>query len=129
MTTTAQLEDINLVCRECNSDFIWTVGEQQFFHDRKLKNTPKRCQECRSKKPTQPIPQQQTMRGTVKWFNAAKGFGFITAPEYERDVYVHFSSIVAHGYVSLIAGQEVEFNLVETPKGPAAAHVRILEAI
>lgn len=61
--------------------------------------------------------------GTVKWFNAEKGYGFIRPPEGE-DVFVHFSAIQASGYRSLDEGQTVEFDVVDGPKGPQAANVR-----
>jgi CspA family cold shock protein len=61
--------------------------------------------------------------GTVKWFNADKGFGFIS-PESGPDVFVHFSAIQTSGYRTLEEGQTVEFDVVEGPKGPQAANVR-----
>jgi CspA family cold shock protein len=64
--------------------------------------------------------------GTVKWFNAEKGFGFI-APESGEDVFVHFSAIQSAGYRSLDEGQVVEFDVTSGPKGPQAANVRPLE--
>lgn len=62
------------------------------------------------------------VRGTVKWFNASKGFGFI-ARENGDDVFVHFSDIEDEGFKSLAEGEEVEFEVVDSPKGPKAAHV------
>lgn len=62
------------------------------------------------------------MQGTVKWFNAEKGFGFISA-EGGNDVFVHFSAIQADGYKTLEEGQKVEFEVVEGEKGPQAANV------
>jgi len=61
--------------------------------------------------------------GTVKWFNNAKGFGFITREEGEGDVFVHFRSIQGDGYRTLDEGQAVEFTLVEGPKGLQAEDV------
>jgi cold shock protein len=61
--------------------------------------------------------------GTVKWFNADKGYGFI-APESGEDVFVHFSAIQSTGYRSLEEGQTVEFDVTQGPKGPQAANVR-----
>ena len=55
--------------------------------------------------------------GTVKWFNADKGYGFI-APESGEDVFVHFSAIQSTGYRSLDEGQTVEFDVTSGPKGP-----------
>jgi CspA family cold shock protein len=64
--------------------------------------------------------------GTVKWFNADKGFGFIARDDGD-DVFVHFSAIQASGYRSLEEGQQVEFDLVQGPKGLQAANVRLAE--
>jgi cold shock protein len=61
-------------------------------------------------------------QGTVKWFNAAKGYGFISRQSGE-DVFVHFSAIAADGYKSLNEGQAVEFDVVTGPKGLQAANV------
>ena len=62
--------------------------------------------------------------GTVKWFNNAKGFGFITRDSGD-DVFVHFRSITGDGFKSLDEGQLVEFNLVEGPKGLQAEEVAV----
>ncbi len=62
-------------------------------------------------------------KGTVKWFNDAKGFGFI-AQEGGKDVFVHFSAITATGFRSLAEGDQVEFDIVEGPKGLQAANVK-----
>lgn len=61
-------------------------------------------------------------KGTVKWFNEAKGFGFITQPDGE-DVFVHYSAIQGDGFKTLAEGQSVEFEIVEGPKGKQAANV------
>ena len=61
--------------------------------------------------------------GTVKWFNDAKGFGFIT-PESGEDLFVHFRSIQGSGFKSLTEGQQVKFELQQGPKGPSAANVQ-----
>ena len=63
------------------------------------------------------------MKGTVKWFNAEKGYGFISNDEGGEDVFVHFSAIQADGYKTLEEGQEVEFEVVQGAKGPQAANV------
>jgi cold shock protein len=61
--------------------------------------------------------------GTVKWFNDAKGFGFITPEGGARDCFVHHTAIQMQGFKSLAEGERVEFDLVDGPKGPAAENV------
>jgi CspA family cold shock protein len=63
--------------------------------------------------------------GTVKWFNAGKGYGFISR-EAGEDVFVHHSAIEVEGFRSLDEGQQVEFNVEQGPKGLQATHVRSL---
>jgi len=64
------------------------------------------------------------VRGTVKWFNSAKGFGFINEPGDARDIFVHYSAIEMDGFKTLKEGEEVEFEKVDGPKGPQAQKVR-----
>jgi CspA family cold shock protein len=64
-------------------------------------------------------------KGTVKWFNAAKGFGFIQR-ESGEDVFVHFSAIQANGYKSLDEGARVEFEVTQGPKGLQASNVEMV---
>ncbi|HET6230235.1 MAG TPA: cold shock domain-containing protein [Longimicrobiaceae bacterium] len=61
--------------------------------------------------------------GTVKWFNDAKGFGFITPESGEKDCFVHHSAIQAQGFRTLAEGERVEFTIVDGAKGPAAENV------
>jgi CspA family cold shock protein len=63
--------------------------------------------------------------GTVKWFNATKGYGFIQRAE-GKDVFVHFSAINTSGYRTLEEGQQVEFEVIQGEKGPQAQEVTIL---
>ena len=62
-------------------------------------------------------------QGTVKWFNAEKGFGFIEQDGGGADVFVHYSAITTSGYRSLDEGQRVEFDITQGPKGPQAENV------
>lgn len=64
-------------------------------------------------------------KGTVKWFNAKKGFGFIS-DESGNDVFVHYSALTMDGFKVLEEGQEVEFEVVQGEKGPQAANVSVL---
>ncbi|CDL82972.1 cold shock protein CspG [Xenorhabdus szentirmaii] len=63
------------------------------------------------------------MTGLVKWFNADKGFGFISPSDGSKDVFVHFSAIQSNEYRTLDEGQKVEFTIEKGAKGPAAANV------
>jgi CspA family cold shock protein len=64
------------------------------------------------------------MQGTVKWFNAEKGFGFIEPSDGSPDVFVHYSEIQANGYRTLEEGQQVEFEVGQGQKGPQAQGVK-----
>ena len=64
--------------------------------------------------------------GTVKWFNADKGFGFISPDDSQQDVFAHFSAINGNGYRSLEENQRVEFEITQGPKGQQAENVRAL---
>ncbi len=65
--------------------------------------------------------------GTVKWFSNAKGFGFITPENGEKDCFVHYSAIEGSGFRTLSEGERVEFEVVQDDKGPAAKNVTRLE--
>ncbi|MYW04553.1 transcription antiterminator/RNA stability regulator CspE [Streptomyces sp. SID3343] len=63
------------------------------------------------------------VQGHVKWFNEAKGFGFISPDNGSKDVFVHFSAIQSHGFKTLAEGAAVEFEIEDGQKGPSAANV------
>ena len=65
-------------------------------------------------------------QGTVKWFNDAKGFGFITPADGGKDLFAHHTEIQATGFKSLKEGQAVEFDVTQGQKGPAAAKIRTI---
>ncbi|NMP26904.1 transcription antiterminator/RNA stability regulator CspE [Rahnella sp. SAP-1] len=63
------------------------------------------------------------LTGQVKWFNESKGFGFISPADGSKDVFVHFSAINSEGFKTLAEGQQVEFTIQDSPRGPSAANV------
>ena len=67
----------------------------------------------------------ETLKGTVKWFNETKGYGFLSQPEGE-DIFVHYTAIQGNGFRTLKEGQEVEFTVDRGPKGLQASNVTIL---
>ncbi len=66
------------------------------------------------------------MKGTVKWFNDQKGFGFITPEDGSKDLFVHHSSIMAEGFKTLAENASVEFDVEQSDKGPRAGNVKLL---
>lgn len=66
-------------------------------------------------------------KGSVKWFNESKGFGFISQED-GTDIFVHFSAIHGEGFKTLSEGDQVEFEVVQGPKGPSAANVKKVKA-
>ena len=72
--------------------------------------------------------QGMKVKGKVKWFNDAKGYGFITPDESDKDCFVHYSAIEADGFRSLKEGEPVEFEVVEGEKGPSAQNVTRVES-
>ena len=70
------------------------------------------------------IEEILVITGTVKWFNDAKGFGFISPSNGSKDVFVHHSAIQGQGFKTLAEGQQVKYEIKQTPKGPAAENVQ-----
>ena len=69
-----------------------------------------------------------TLRGTVKWFNSKKGFGFIEREDKEKDAFVHASAVKAAGMRFLNEGDKLEFELESGPKGPSAVNLKKIES-
>ena len=67
-----------------------------------------------------------TVTGTVKWFNEAKGFGFITPADGSKDLFAHFSEIVGSGFKTLAEGQQVSYTATEGAKGPQASQIEAI---
>ena len=72
------------------------------------------------------LPTDREVLGTVKWFSRMKGWGFVEPDGGDRDVFVHYESIVGEGFRNLETGQRVRFRIQDTPKGPKALEVRPL---
>jgi CspA family cold shock protein len=72
------------------------------------------------------MSEEKKASGTVKWFNDAKGFGFLTQDDGGEDVFCHYSAINSEGFRSLAEGQKVEFEVKRGPKGLQAANVRVV---
>jgi len=87
--------------------------------DQEPNDDPLRSPELAGKKAAHRMPT-----GTVKWFNAEKGFGFITPDDGSQDLFAHYSAIEASGYRSLDEGQRVEFEVTQGQKGPQAASIK-----
>ena len=68
-----------------------------------------------------------TLKGTVKWFNSKKGFGFIEREDKEKDAFVHASAVKASGMKFLNEGDKVEFSMEDGPKGPSAVNLKKLD--
>ena len=69
----------------------------------------------------------RTLKGTVKWFNSKKGFGFIEREDKEKDAFVHASAVKAAGMRHLNEGEKLEFTLEDGPKGPSAVNLKKLD--
>ncbi len=111
-----QFTDKMLTCEQCGSQFVFTVTEQRGMAERGAELfEPKFCPRCRAAE-----EPGVKLIGQVKWFDAIKGWGFITKASGE-DIFVHHTSIEGHG--TLQDGQKVEFLVEQTPKGPAAVEV------
>lgn len=67
-----------------------------------------------------------SIKGTVKWFNDSKGYGFVTSAD-GKDVFIHYSAITMQGFKSLKEGDEVSFDITDGPKGPQASNVTVLK--
>lgn len=114
--------DKMLTCEQCGSQFVFTVTEQRELAERGAElYEPKFCPACRAAE-----EPGVKLIGRVKWFDANKGWGFITKAD-GQDIFVHRSGL--EGRSTLRDGQEVEFRIEQTPKGPAAVEVAPLDEI
>ncbi len=114
--------DKMLTCEQCGSQFVFTVTEQRKMAERGTELfEPKVCPRCRVVEVVEVVEEPGAkLIGQVKWFDAIKGWGFITKANGE-DIFVHQSGVEGHG--TLQDGQRVEFQIEQTPKGAAAVEV------
>jgi CspA family cold shock protein len=113
--------DTLVTCQECGKQFIFTVEKQRQMADRGLEiEIPTLCQDC-----TQRVRYDGKYHGRIKWFNPEKGYGFIIQDD-GREVFVHregFLPTDEDALPSLEDGQEVLFDVMDTPRGPQAVKV------
>ncbi len=117
--------DTLVTCAECGREFVFTVEKQRAQAERGEEVTfPEVCPSCRQR-----VNYGGKLHGRVKWFDAGKGYGFIVQ-DVGEEIFFHRSNIVGEGdeLPSLEDGQEVLYEVAETPKGPAATQVRAFEA-
>jgi CspA family cold shock protein len=109
--------------REQTPEPRWDLDESRAFFLPRVHGGDTGCDA--GARPNSNAKEQEKMRttGTVKWFNDAKGFGFISPEGENRDCFVHYSAIQADGFRTLAEGEQVEFEIVDGPKGPAAENV------
>jgi len=120
--------DKMLTCEQCGSQFVFTVTEQRKMGERGTELfEPKVCPRCRVVEVVEGVEVAEVVEepgakliGQVKWFDAIKGWGFITKSNGD-DIFVHNSGVKGHGILQ--DGQRVEFQIEQTPKGAAAVEV------
>jgi CspA family cold shock protein len=120
-TDQPRFADKMLQCRDCGAQFILTVTEQREMAERgQPVSDPELCPNCRQKGTTTTAAGGR-QRGQVKWFSRQKGYGFIIVEGSGEEIFVHRTDL--EGLYSLEEGQEVEFEIETTPKGPEAVRV------
>jgi CspA family cold shock protein len=119
--------DKMLECRECGNQFIFTVREQrEMAESGQPVSDPELCPNCRQKEGPTTMAAGGRQRGRVKWFSRQRGYGFIIIEGSGEEIFVHRTDL--EGVYSLMEGQEVEFEIESTPKGPEAVRVSPLGA-
>lgn len=117
--------DTLVTCAECGREFIFRVEKQRQQAERGEEVTiPEVCQACRQR-----IEYGGKLHGRVKWFDAGKGYGFIVQ-DVGEEIFFHHSNVVRDGdeLPPLEEGQEVLYEVTDTPKGPAATQVQAFQA-
>ncbi len=121
-TDQSRFADKMLQCQECGSQFIFTVTEQrEMAESGRPVSDPELCPACRQRRPVATAVAGGRQRGRVKWFSRQKGYGFIIVEGSGEEIFVHRTDL--EGVYSLKEGQEVEFEIEATSKGPEAVRV------
>jgi CspA family cold shock protein len=132
-TDQPRFADKMLQCKDCGTQFLFTVTQQrEMAESGQPVEDPELCPNCRQKGPTTmaAIGRQESpattvdsgrVRGKVKWFSRQRGYGFIIVEGSGDEIFVHRTNL--EGAYSLQEGQEVEFEIETTPKGPEAVRV------
>jgi len=120
-TDQPRFADKMLQCKDCGTEFIFTVSEQrEMAESGQPVSEPELCPNCRQKGPTTTAVSGR-QRGKVKWFSRQRGYGFIIVESTGEEIFVHRTAL--EGVYSLYEEQEVEFEIEATPKGPEAVRV------
>ena len=125
-TDQPRFADKMLQCKDCGTQFLFTVTEQrEMAESGQPVSDPELCPNCRQKG-LRTTAASGRQRGQVKWFSRQRGYGFIIVEGSEEEIFVHRTDL--EGVYSLMEGQEVEFEIETTPKGPEAVRVSPLRA-
>jgi CspA family cold shock protein len=125
-TDQPRFADKMLQCKDCGTQFLFTVTEQrEMAESGQPVSDPELCPNCRQKG-LRTTAASGRQRGQVKWFSRQRGYGFIIVGGTGEEIFVHRTNL--EGVYSLEEGQEVEFEIEATPKGPEAVRVSPLRA-
>jgi CspA family cold shock protein len=125
-TDQPRFADKMLQCKDCGSQFLFTVTEQrEMAESDQPVSEPELCPNCRQKTPTTTVAGGR-QRGQVKWFSRQRGYGFIIVEGSKEEIFVHRNDL--EGVYNIREGQKVEFEIEATPKGPEAVRVSPLGA-
>ncbi len=112
-------------CEKCGKQFVFTVEEQRRLDKMGLEVEPGPCPECQKEQPSEPVEESGEQRGTVKWYEPKKRYGFITMPSGE-DIFFHRNAIAEGDEKDFAEDAAVTFSVTESDKGPEATDVKLI---